>query len=167
MKPKLPKRRGAVNVRQDDSGLIDAYSRAQTPEHARICDHLRGAIDAAMPKATSKLWHGMPVWFIGGNPVVGYKATPKHVNLLLWSGQSFGEPALKAAGKFRAAQIHFTEVTQIDPRSLRRWLKKAGNDIWDYQCHFTSKKALRAMVSSVEQVQAQPAIRLAADSRTT
>ena len=75
----------------------------------------------------------MPVWFVGENPVVGFNVTAqKGVNLLFWNGQSFGEPALKAAGKFKAAQIQFTDGTQIDLKMLRRWLKKAGTDIWDY-----------------------------------
>ena len=56
-----------------------------------------------LPKAISTIWHGSPVWFIGENPVVGYHVTPKHVNLLFWSGQAFGEPALKAAGKVRCS----------------------------------------------------------------
>jgi hypothetical protein len=143
MKSKTPKGRGAGLVEPDHSAAIAGHTSAQSPEHSGICDALRAMIDAALPTATSKIWHGMPVWFIGGNPVVGYKATPKHVNLLFWNGQSFGEPALKAAGKFKAAQVQFTEASQIDPNALRRWLMKAGRDIWDYQAHFTSKKALQ------------------------
>jgi len=37
------------------------------------------------------------------------------------------------AGKFKAAQIQFTEVSQIDPKTLRRWLKKAQADIWNHK----------------------------------
>jgi len=87
-----------------------------------------------LTKATSRIWHAIPVWFIAENPVVGYNVTAKKgVNLLFWNGQSFAEPELKEAGKFRAAQIQFTDVSQIDPKAIRRWLKKAKTDIWDYQ----------------------------------
>ena len=113
--------------------VITTYAKTQTPEFAAICHTLRKEIDALLPEAASKIWHAMPVWFIGENPVVGYKATPKHVNLLFWNGQSFDEAALQAAGKFRAAQIQFTDVSQIGLVALRRWLKKARTDIWDYK----------------------------------
>ena len=120
---------------------IAGYAKGQVPSHAAICRALRAEIDAALPKATSKIWHGSPVWFIGENPVVGYNATAKHVNLLFWSGQSFDEPALKAAGKFAAAQVQFTDASGIDPKPLRRWLKKTGTILWDYRGYFEKMRA--------------------------
>jgi hypothetical protein len=120
---------------------ISSYATKLSAERAAICQLLCAEIDAALPKATSKIWHAMPVWFIDENPVVGYKATPKHVNLLFWSGQSFNEPGLQAAGSFKAAQTKFTDVTQIDLKSLRRWLKKARTDIWDYKSRRQGKSS--------------------------
>ncbi|HVP32240.1 MAG TPA: DUF1801 domain-containing protein [Steroidobacteraceae bacterium] len=111
---------------------IASYGRKFPGESAAICRLLRSEIRAAMPKATAKLWHAMPVWFIGKNPVVGYKVTAKHVNLLFWNGQSLHEPGLKAAGKFKAAQTQFSEVDGVDTKRLRRWLKQARTDVWDY-----------------------------------
>jgi hypothetical protein len=113
---------------------IAHYVKTQPAEYAAICHALRAEIDAVLTKATSKIWHAIPVWFIGENPVVGFSITSKKgVNLLFWNGQSFGEPDLKAAGKFKAAQVQFTDVSQIDLRALRRWLKKARTDSWDYK----------------------------------
>jgi len=120
---------------------ISGYARRFPARSAAICALLRAEIDAAMPKARTKLWHAIPVWFIGENPVVGYKVTPRHVNLLFWNGQSFDEDGLTAAGKFRAAQIKFTDVTEIDAKVLRRWLKKARTDIWDYRSLRAGKKS--------------------------
>jgi hypothetical protein len=98
------------------------------------CRVLQTEIDTVLTKATSKIWHAIPVWFVGENPVVGFGVTSKKgVNLLFWNGQSLEEPVLKAAGKFKAAQIQFTNASQIDAKALRRWLKKAGTDIWDYK----------------------------------
>ena len=122
-------------------GVITRYSEAQISKHAAICRMLHAEIDTALPNATSKIWHAIPVWSIGENPVVGYKATPKHVNLLFWNGQSFDEPALKAAGKFKAAQIQFTDETEIDLKMLRRWLKKAGTEIVDHRVHVRERRA--------------------------
>lgn len=117
---------------------IARYEKAQNPELAGIFHVLRTEIDAALPAATAKIWHAIPVWFVGETPVVGYNITSKQlVNLLFWNGQSFDETALKAAGKFRAAQIQFKEATEIDTTSLRRWLKKAATMIWDYKIECT------------------------------
>lgn len=123
---------------------IERYAKLQTAPHAAICHALRAEIDAVLLKATSKMWHGSPVWFVGENPVAGYNVTSKKgVNLLFWNGQSFREPDLKAAGKFRAAQIQFTEVSEIEPKALRRWLKKARTDIWDFRGYVLAQIALR------------------------
>jgi hypothetical protein len=110
---------------------IGAYGAGSTAENAVMCRRLRAEIDAALPKAVSKVWHAMPVWFLGDTPVVGYKVSSKGVTLLFWNGQSFGESELSAVGKFKAAQIQFTAAAQMDERRLRRWLKKAGTDLWD------------------------------------
>jgi hypothetical protein len=126
------KARPAAEKTANSSSAIADYAQAQSVGHAAICNYLRAEIDAASPGATSKIWHSMPVWFIGENPVVGYKSTPKHVNLLFWNGQSFNEPSLQPAGEFRAAQIQFTGVSQIDGKALRRWMGKARTEIWDY-----------------------------------
>src|SRR5512145_1311777 len=83
---------------------IAAYSQAQPLAFRTICDVLRELIDTALPKATSKVWHGSPVWFIDDNPVVGYNATAKTVNLLFWNGQALDEAGLKPVGKYRTAQ---------------------------------------------------------------
>src|SRR5476651_1047731 len=120
MKAKKPVRpNGAKSQPMRD--VIADYAAAQTPAHAEICQAVGKEIGAGLKHADSKIWHAMPVWFVNGTPVVGYKATPKHVVLLFWNGQAFEEEALIAAGKFRAAQITFTESAQIDRTALRRW----------------------------------------------
>jgi hypothetical protein len=110
---------------------ISAYAEAQATQLAAICDVLRDEIDSVLPKATSRIWHAMPVWFVGESPVVGFKAGAKHITLLFWNGQSFEEPGLIPVGKFRAAQVKFQDVAEVVSKDLRRWLKKAGTMIWD------------------------------------
>jgi hypothetical protein len=123
---------------------IARYARGQNPEHTAICHALRTEIDATLPQTSSKLYHGSPVWFVGENPVVGYSVTArKGVCLLFWNGQAFDEPGLVPVGKFRAAQIFFTDPNQIEAKVLRRWLKSAGKDIWDYRGYFLAQKALQ------------------------
>jgi hypothetical protein len=119
---------------------IAAYSEGQTPAFRLVCDVLRGLIDSALPSATSKVWHGSPVWFLDENPVVGYNATAKSVNLLFWNGQAFDEPVLQAVGKYRAAQAKFSGVDAIDSKLIGRWLKKAKSDVFDSKAFFQAKR---------------------------
>jgi hypothetical protein len=115
---------------------LAAYARAQPPALRTMCDRLRALISAALPDATSKVWHGSPVWFLGDNPVVGYNATAKAVNLLFWNGQAFDEAGLQPVGKYRAAQARFSDAAAIDPKAVCRWLKKAKSDVFDSKAFF-------------------------------
>jgi len=126
-----------------DNDQITAYSQAQPPAFRSMCDSLRKLIDAALPKATSKVWHGSPVWFIDDNPVVGYNATRKSVNLLFWNGQAFYEAGLKPVGKYGAAQAVFGDVSEIDPKRVRGWLKKAESDVFDSKAFFKKLRATK------------------------
>jgi hypothetical protein len=126
----------AVEDGPNGNDQISAYSEVQPLPFQAICDALRKLIDTALSRATSKVWHGSPVWFIDDNPVVGYNATAKTVNLLFWNGQAFGEPALKPVGKYRAAQAVFGDAAEIDPTVIRRWLKKAKSDVFDSKAFF-------------------------------
>jgi hypothetical protein len=113
----------------DDS--ISAYAKSLNPKQSAICARLRKSIDAGLPSATSKIWHAIPVWFIGENPVVGYTQKANGVALMFWNGQSFEDPSLEAVGSFKAAHIIYTDASQISPKDMKVWLKKAAADIWD------------------------------------
>lgn len=123
---------------------INAYNAAQSKGDKRICDALAKAIDnvlGSLPAASgteNKIWHAIPVWFIEGNPVVGYSklkspAPEGCIRLLFWSGQSFDEPGLQAEGSFKAADVRYTSVDQIVEKNLKRWLKKSIKIQWDYK----------------------------------
>jgi hypothetical protein len=86
-----------------------------------------------LPHAENKVWHGHPVWFIDGNPIVGYAARKDNIQLLFWSGQSFDEPDLEIEGTFKAAQKRYTKTSQIKVDDLRRWLQKSEKIQWDYK----------------------------------
>ena len=110
---------------------ISSYNGALDAQRAAICEKLRKNIDAALPQATSKLWHAIPVWLVGENVVVGYTARKTGVMLMFWNGQHFDEPELEASGSFHMAQIAYEDPAQIDEQKLARWLEKAGTSIWD------------------------------------
>ena len=112
---------------------IDAYHHAQAPDDRAICEALRDIIDRHLPDAQSKIWHAHPVWFLDGNPVVGYSKLKGGVRLLFWSGQSFETPGLYPEGTFKAAEARYTALPQIDADLLRRWLAEARTVQWDYK----------------------------------
>ena len=112
---------------------IKTYNEALAKSDKEICDMLAAEIIAHLPKAEYKIWHRHPVWFLDGNPVVGYAKLKKAVQLLFWSGQSFDEEGLKKEGSFKAANAFYTSADQINKADLARWLKKAKEIQWDYK----------------------------------
>ena len=112
---------------------IAAYHRAQTKDDKAICDLLKKEIDKALPKAESKIWHGSPVWFLDGNPIVGYHKLKDYVRILFWSGQSFEEDGLAPEGTFKAAEARYTTPNEVKVGALRRWLSKSKKIQWDYK----------------------------------
>ncbi len=112
---------------------ISAYHKSLSKNDQEICDLLKEEIDRALPKAESKIWHGHPVWFIEGNPIVGYHKLKDCVRLLFWSGQSFEEDGLVPEGSFKAAQARYTMPSEIKVTPLRRWLSKSKKIQWDYK----------------------------------
>jgi hypothetical protein len=109
------------------------YNEAQTPGERAICRLLAREIDRHLPEAENKVWHAHPVWFLDGNPVVGYSRLKDCVRLLFWSGQSFKEKGLAKEGSFKAAEARFTDVEQVDAKKLERWLAEARDVQWDYK----------------------------------
>ena len=112
---------------------IQSYNNSQTPSDKAICELLNTEIDKNLPGAESKIWHGHPVWFLEGNPVVGYSKLKDSVRLLFWSGQSFDEASLHSEGTFKAAEARYTNSHQVNLDDLHRWLKKAKEIQWDYK----------------------------------
>ena len=112
---------------------IQAYNDNQSPEDKKICDMLAQEINRALPDAENKIWHAHPVWFLEGNPIVGYSKLKGSVRLLFWSGQSFEEEGLEKEGTFKAAEFRYTSASQINTYDLARWLKKGRDVQWDYK----------------------------------
>jgi hypothetical protein len=109
------------------------YNESLGPQDQDICNLLAREIDRALPEAENKIWHAHPVWFLDGNPVVGYSKLKEYVRLLFWSGQSFEEEGLKKEGSFKAAEARYTAADQVNRQNLKRWLAKARDIQWDYK----------------------------------
>jgi hypothetical protein len=112
---------------------IKAYNNSQSYADRKICNLLAQEIESILPDAENKIWHGHPVWFLEGNPIVGYHKLKDCVRLLFWSGRSFDEEDLQPEGSFKAAEVRYTAAEQVNTRDLKRWLKKAKAIQWDYK----------------------------------
>ncbi|MEZ4757386.1 MAG: DUF1801 domain-containing protein [Flavobacteriales bacterium] len=112
---------------------IESYHAAQTPAARAICEALAKVITQHLADAENKVWHRHPVWFLDGNPIVGYSKLNICVRLLFWSGQSFDEPGLSKEGSFKAAEKCYTATEEVDAKELAQWLRKARDIQWDYK----------------------------------
>jgi len=113
---------------------IKAFNEVQSPEHSAVCELLTKEITNNLPEAENKIWHAHPVWFLEGNPIVGYSKQKPGIRLMFWSGADFEEAGLNVKGaKFKDAFVFFNAVSEIELNDLKRWLEKAQNIQWDYK----------------------------------
>ena len=112
---------------------VQAYNNSLSAGDKAIGNLLAAEISKNLPDAENKIWHAHPVWFLNGNPIVGYSKLKDSVRLLFWSGQSFDEPGLQKEGSFKAAEMRYTSIDQVNAKDLKRWLEKARNIQWDYK----------------------------------
>ena len=112
---------------------VQKYNQSKLPEDQLICDVLAKEINLHLAEAENKIWHAHPVWFLDGNPIVGYDKLKDCVRVLFWSGQSFDEENLQKNRSFKASEIRYTHVDQINTSDLKRWLEKARKIQWDYK----------------------------------
>ena len=111
-----------------------AYNNSQSTEFQLICNKLAEQINLHLTEAENKIWHAHPVWFLDGNPIVGYSKQKKGIRLMFWSGKSFDEDKLNVLGdKFQDASIFYNSINEIDSTDLKIWLQKAKEIQWDYK----------------------------------
>lgn len=113
---------------------IQKYNERQEAAYKEVCDLLAKEIDHNLPGAESKVWHSHPVWFLDGNPTVGYSKQKPGIRLMFWSGADFEESGLDVLGKkFKDASVFFNDTSEVNRADVRRWLKKAQEIQWDYK----------------------------------
>ena len=113
---------------------ITNYNHSQTADDQLICNLLAEQINLHLPEAENKIWHAHPVWFLDGNPIVGYSKQKKGIRLMFWSGKSFEDKKLNVLGvKFQDASFFYNTVDEINNKDLENWLQKAKEIQWDYK----------------------------------
>ena len=113
---------------------VKNYNDSLSIQDKEICDILATEINKNLPEAENKIWHRHPVWFLDGNPIVGYSKLKDCIRLMFWSGISFNEELLKpGTGKFKDASIRISNASEVKVSDLKRWLKKSREIQWDYK----------------------------------
>ena len=103
---------------------IQIYNDKQMASDKEICDLLAIIINSQLPEAENKIWHAHPVWFLDGNPIVGYSKQKNGIRLMFWSGADFDEKKLNVmGGKFKDASISFNNSSEIETEELERGSK--------------------------------------------
>ncbi|MEO5921680.1 MAG: DUF1801 domain-containing protein [Pseudolysinimonas sp.] len=84
-------------------------------------------ISSELPDATTKLYHGIPVWCVGDQPTVGIKPAKAHVSVLFFRGQRIPDATgtLVGSGSFELAAVKLAAPDDLDPEALRTWLRAA------------------------------------------
>lgn len=119
-----------------------AYNQQQNEADQAICSILATHIEQEIPQAENKIWHGHPVWFLTGNPIVGYSKLKMGIRLMFWSGADFNQEKLNIKGpKFKDASIFYQSETDINIQDLKLWLELSVTIQWDYK-NLVKKKGL-------------------------
>jgi hypothetical protein len=113
---------------------VGEYNKLQVKGVKEICNLLEETINKVLKKSESKIWHGSPVWFLEGNPIVAYSVRiDGRVSLMFFGGQSFKTSGLTPEGKFKAAEVFYTTAKDIKVTLLKKWLKESKEIQWDYK----------------------------------
>jgi hypothetical protein len=113
---------------------IIIYNQSQISTDIEICEFIAQIIDSELTGSESKIWHAHPVWFLDGNPIVGYSKQRKGIRLMFWSGADFEEDELTIRpGKFKDASKFYTTETEMKEEEITRWLQKSESIQWDYK----------------------------------
>ena len=129
------------------SNEIKSYNDQQTETDKEICNLLAQTIDKELTEAESKIWHAHPVWFLNGNPIVGFSKQKMGIRLMFWSGADFEDENLNIKGaKFKDASIFYNHVTEINTKTLASWLQKSRQVQWDYKNLIKRKGKLETQI---------------------
>lgn len=113
---------------------IVEYNSKLNAEYFEICKQLSALINEELPTSESKIWHAHPVWFLNGNPIVGYSIEKRGVRLMFWSGADFNEPDLSIKGKkFKDASVFFQSAEELNIPLIIRCLNLSKEIQWDYK----------------------------------
>ncbi|MCB5165652.1 DUF1801 domain-containing protein [Streptomyces bambusae] len=95
-----------------------------------VVEKLVPVINAALPEASTGVYHQAPTWSVGdalGKGNVTYvRAFGKYVTFGFWKGQELTDPSGRMQpGAREMGQVKLTSVDEIDPELFTGWLHQA------------------------------------------
>jgi hypothetical protein len=104
---------------------VTDYVTALPAPMREVAARLVALVDAELPGAERVVWHGHPVWRLGGEPAVLVKAYSTHVTLGFWRGQAIDSGGvLRPSGAGELASVKVTG--EIDRAAAAGWLRQAA-----------------------------------------
>ncbi|MGB3329739.1 MAG: DUF1801 domain-containing protein [Thermomicrobiales bacterium] len=108
---------------------ISEYTAAVEGDLQAVAERLAVLIDANAPGLEGKLWQAQPVWMDGKTPVIGFKAFPRWVTLMIWNRA--GAPAVEdATGTLEAGARmctrRFARADEIDEAVIAGWVRQVA-----------------------------------------
>ena len=61
--------------------------------------------------------------------------------MLFWNGKAFKDASLHPVGKFFAAELRYTDVSEIQITKLRGLIRQAKTKVWDSAGHIRKARA--------------------------
>ncbi len=113
------------------SADFQEYNTSLEASHREIAQGLCDLISKSLPSAEGKVWHGHPVWFIDGNPILGYSLKKAGIEVLFWSGKSFATAGLRPVGKYQAAGIAVDSLGDV--AKVSTFMAEAKSVQWNYK----------------------------------
>jgi hypothetical protein len=113
---------------------ITEYNAALAGPLQDVAERLTALIDAGTTAGErsleGKLWQAQPVWMQGRTPVIGFKAFPRWVTLMIWNRD--GSPAVSdASGTLEAgprmATRKFASAADLDNDLIASWVQQIGD----------------------------------------
>jgi hypothetical protein len=106
-----------------NAAVADYLTALRSPMR-EVAERLVAVIDAELPQSEGVVWHGHPVWRLGGEPAVLVKAYPKHVTLGFWRGQAIASDGALTPGTREMASVKVSGA--VDPEHVAGWLRQAA-----------------------------------------
>ncbi|WP_026556329.1 DUF1801 domain-containing protein [Arthrobacter sp. 35W] len=103
---------------------VQTYAASLDGPLKAVAERLEALLDAGLPAAEGKLWHGHPVWMEDKEPIAGFKAFPRYVTLMVWQGQTLQDPsgALTPSGSAQMATVKLSSTADLDEDAVTAWL---------------------------------------------
>jgi hypothetical protein len=109
---------------------ISEYNAAIDGDMQEVAERLTDLIETNVVGLEGRLWQAQPVWLDGKTPVVGFKAFPRWVTLMIWNRPPDGAPAVADdSGTLesgpRMATRKFSRPDEIDEVLVAAWVQQA------------------------------------------